>query len=247
MSGSSIKNRSITSTQRLKRDYLKILKDPVPYVSAHPLPDNILEWNYVIRGPEGTPYENGIYHGKLRFPADFPFKPPTILMLTPSGRFKCNTRLCLSISDFHPNTWNPTWSASTILTGLLSFMLEKNPTMGSIDTPDWKKRCLARESWAFNLNNNEFCQLFPELAEEARERIQKEQQQQSADALTSVSERVAGLRSSIGSTAAGLRAENGSLTGALTNIGVVIGFIAFVYTARYVLRALSAADHDPSS
>ena len=32
-------------------------------------------------------------------------------------------RLCLSISDYHPDTWNPAWSVSTILTGLLSFMV----------------------------------------------------------------------------------------------------------------------------
>lgn len=44
-------------------------------------------------------------------------------MITPTGRFKTNTRLCLSISDFHPDTWNPAWSVSTILTGLLSFMV----------------------------------------------------------------------------------------------------------------------------
>ena len=34
-------------------------------------------------------------------------------------------RLCLSISDFHPDTWNPAWSVSTILTGLLSFMVSE--------------------------------------------------------------------------------------------------------------------------
>lgn len=52
----------------------------------------------------------GFYHGKLIFPPDFPFKPPSIFMLTPSGRFQTNTRLCLSISDFHPDTWNPAWT-----------------------------------------------------------------------------------------------------------------------------------------
>ena len=36
-------------------------------------------------------------------------------------------RLCLSISDFHPDTWNPAWSVSTILTGLLSFMVSQKP------------------------------------------------------------------------------------------------------------------------
>lgn len=46
-------------------------------------------------------------------------------------------RLCLSITDFHPDTWNPAWSVSTILTGLLSFMVEKGPTLGSIETSEF--------------------------------------------------------------------------------------------------------------
>ena len=79
--------------------------------------------HYVVAGPENSPYEGGYYHGKLVFPPQYPFKPPSIYMITPNGRFKCNTRLCLSISDFHPDTWNPAWSVSTILTGLLSFMV----------------------------------------------------------------------------------------------------------------------------
>lgn len=78
-----------------------------------------------MTGPEATPYDGGYYHGKLMFPREFPFKPPAIYMITPSGRFKTNTRLCLSISDFHPDTWNPAWSVSTILTGLLSFMVSE--------------------------------------------------------------------------------------------------------------------------
>ncbi|XP_077510190.1 ubiquitin-conjugating enzyme E2 J2-like isoform X2 [Amblyomma americanum] len=162
-----------TAAQRLRQDYLRLVRDPVPYIIAHPLPSNILEWHYVVRGPENTPYEDGIYHGKLMFPAEFPFKPPSILMITPSGRFKCNTRLCLSISDFHPDSWNPAWSVATILTGLLSFMVEKNPTLGSIDTTDREKRQLARESLEFNLKDEVFCELFPDLVEEIKEQIQK--------------------------------------------------------------------------
>ena len=69
-------------------------------------------------GARGSPYEGGYFHGKLKFPPEYPLKPPSILMLTPSGRFKPNTRLCLSMSDFHPETWNPMWSVSTILMGL---------------------------------------------------------------------------------------------------------------------------------
>ena len=92
-------------------------QDPVPYIVAEPLPSNILEWRYVVTGPEDSLYRAGLYHGKLVFPSEFPFKPPSIFMITPNGRFKTDTRLCLSISDYHPDTWNPAWSVSTILTG----------------------------------------------------------------------------------------------------------------------------------
>ena len=121
-----------------------VTKDPVPYIVAEPLPSNLLEWHYVVRGPDDSPYRGGLYHGKLVFPSEFPFKPPSIYMSTPNGRFKTDTRLCLSISDYHPDTWNPAWSVSTILTGLLSFMLERSPTLGSIETSDWDKKQAAQ-------------------------------------------------------------------------------------------------------
>lgn len=44
MSSSSNKRAPTTATQRLKQDYLRIKKDPVPYICAEPLPSNILEW-----------------------------------------------------------------------------------------------------------------------------------------------------------------------------------------------------------
>lgn len=66
-------------------------------------------------GPPKTPYEGGKYHGLVRFPSEYPFKPPSIMMFTPSGRFQTSTRLCLSISDFHPESWNPLWSVSSIV------------------------------------------------------------------------------------------------------------------------------------
>lgn len=43
---STRKNNSATA--RLKQDYLRLKKDPVPYITAEPLPNNILEWHYVV-------------------------------------------------------------------------------------------------------------------------------------------------------------------------------------------------------
>ncbi|XP_065219347.1 ubiquitin-conjugating enzyme E2 J2-like [Planococcus citri] len=156
---------------RLKQDYICLKKDPIPYIEAEPLPSNILEWYYVVRGPENTPYEGGYYLGKLVFPREYPFKPPGIYMLTPNGRFETRMRLCLSISDYHPEDWNPAWNVSTILTGLLSFMLDKSPTVGSVECSDNKRRALATKSLSTNLLDSTFCDLFPELVKKIKSEL----------------------------------------------------------------------------
>ena len=66
------------------------------------------------------------------------------MMLTPNGRFNTNTRLCLSMSDFHPESWVPAWSVGTILNGVLSFMLESTPTVGSVEKSTAERQQAAR-------------------------------------------------------------------------------------------------------
>jgi len=154
------------ASRRLQRELAALAREPVPHIVARPLEDNILEWHYVIAAAADTPYAGGHYHGRLRFPADYPLRPPAVLMLTPSGRFKTNRRLCLSMSDFHPESWNPMWSVATILTGLYSFMLEDAPTLGSVDATAAQRRELAARSLAFNVRDDQFRRLFPELVAE---------------------------------------------------------------------------------
>ena len=78
---------------RLRKELQALLKEPLPNITAYPLDDDILEWHYMIRGPSGSPFHGGCYHGKLKFPTEYPFKPPAIYMLTPNGRFKPNQKL----------------------------------------------------------------------------------------------------------------------------------------------------------
>lgn len=136
------------ANKRLTREYANIQKDPPPYIVAHPSESNILEWHYILTGPPNTPYEGGQYWGSLVFPPDYPFAPPAIRMHTPSGRFRPSERLCLSISDFHPKSFNPAWSVSTILNGLLSFMNGEEMTAGSISaSPTERRYHAARSKW----------------------------------------------------------------------------------------------------
>uniref|UniRef100_A0A2I3HMT4 Ubiquitin-conjugating enzyme E2 J2 n=1 Tax=Nomascus leucogenys TaxID=61853 RepID=A0A2I3HMT4_NOMLE len=230
MSSTSNKRAPTTATQRLKQDYLRIKKDPVPYICAEPLPSNILEWHYVVRGPEMTPYEGGYYHGKLIFPREFPFKPPSIYMITPNGRFKCNTRLCLSITDFHPDTWNPAWSVSTILTGLLSFMVEKGPTLGSIETSDFteiKQKQKAQDE----LSSRPQTLPLPDVVPDGETHLVQNGIQLLNGHAPGAVPNLAGLQQA--------NRHHGLLGGALANLFVIVGFAAFAYTVKYVLRSIA--------
>ncbi|XXG95306.1 hypothetical protein Hte_001567 [Hypoxylon texense] len=138
------------ASKRLTREYKTISENPPPYISAHPSESNILEWHYIITGPEDTPYYGGQYWGTLIFPSNYPFAPPAIRMHTPSGRFQPSTRLCLSISDFHPRSFNPAWEVSTILIGLLSFMTSEEMTTGSVSATSHERRIFAARSRWWN-------------------------------------------------------------------------------------------------
>ena len=142
------------TNNRLLHEYKQALKrGPLDNFIALPEPENILEWHYCIFGLQDCPYEGGFYHGKLVFPADFPLKPPAILMLTPSGRFETHKRICTSFSDYHPEHWNPLWSVETILVGLISFMTTDDMTVGGVRSPEFLKREFASHSLTYNLKN----------------------------------------------------------------------------------------------
>ncbi|KAJ7280583.1 ubiquitin-conjugating enzyme/RWD-like protein [Mycena rebaudengoi] len=104
----------MASKAAYKRLYVSVQKEPPPFVWAAPDEMNILTCASAFRGPSDTPFAGGEYHGMLQFPPEYPFKPPGIKMFAPSGRFHPDKKICFSMSDFHPGTWNPAWSVATM-------------------------------------------------------------------------------------------------------------------------------------
>ncbi|XP_078740186.1 ubiquitin-conjugating enzyme E2 J1 [Lampetra fluviatilis] len=126
------------------------LREPTQHYFAQPLEDNLFEWHFSVRGPPDSDFEGGIYHGRIILPPEYPMRPPSIIMLTASGRFEVGKKICLSISGHHPETWQPSWSIRTALLALIGFMPTKGEgAIGSLDYSAEERRQLAKRSREF--------------------------------------------------------------------------------------------------
>ena len=157
-------NKKSAAIKRIFADLRELNDDPSDQYYAMPREDNIFDWHFTIRGPTETAFEGGIYHGRIILPLDYPMKPPNIMLLTPNGRFVVRQKICLSISAYHPESWNPAWGVRTMLEAIISFMPSKGEgAIGSLDyTPDERKR-LAAQSHAYECPD---CGLVKEVLEE---------------------------------------------------------------------------------
>jgi ubiquitin-conjugating enzyme E2 G2 len=91
------------ASKRLFQEYKHLTQDPPDGITAGPVEeDDLFVWEALIEGPEGTPYEGGIFPAELKFPKDYPLMPPTMKFLSdiwhPNGMccaapLYCMTRL----------------------------------------------------------------------------------------------------------------------------------------------------------
>ncbi|GFY74972.1 ubiquitin-conjugating enzyme E2 J1 [Trichonephila inaurata madagascariensis] len=145
----SLYNLRNPAVKRLMREADE-LKYPTEEYFAQPLEDNLFEWHFTLSGPPNTEFEGGIYHGRITLPPDYPMKPPSIILLTPNGRFETNKKVCLSISGHHPESWRPSWSIRTALLAIIGFLpTHGNGAIGSLDyTPEERKKlALKSQDW----------------------------------------------------------------------------------------------------
>ncbi|BBH02857.1 ubiquitin-conjugating enzyme 32 [Prunus dulcis] len=108
------------------------------------LESNPRDWQFAIRGPNGTEFEGGIYHGRIKIPEEYPDKPPIITLLTENGRFKTQTEI-----DYFDYFYK--WGPSKTVRNGLRRLIELLPTypdgaLGSVEYDKEERRVLAFKS-----------------------------------------------------------------------------------------------------
>jgi len=86
---------------RLHKELTEIMKNPHPCIDVYINDNDIYFWKVVIKGPEGTPYQNGTWLIYVQFPQTYPSVPPIIRFVTPIKHCNINNygRVCHSILD----------------------------------------------------------------------------------------------------------------------------------------------------
>ena len=116
----------MSTISRLNKELLELKNNPPANCSAGLVDDDIFHWMATIIGPEGSPYEGGVFKLKIDFPADYPFKAPRIVFIT--RIYHCNINssggICL---DILKDQWSPALTIGKVLLSICSLMNDPNP------------------------------------------------------------------------------------------------------------------------
>lgn len=115
----SLPKRIVKETQRL-------ISDPVQGITAVPHEDNLRYFDVQLAGPEGTPYEGGVFHLELFLPEDYPMAAPRVRFLTKIYHPNIDRlgRICLDVLKDH---WSPAMQIRTILLSVQALLSSPNP------------------------------------------------------------------------------------------------------------------------
>ncbi|SPO26887.1 probable UBC6 - E2 ubiquitin-conjugating enzyme [Ustilago trichophora] len=171
-------NKKSSAIKRILSEARELASDSSHLYTAAPLEDNIFEWHFTLRGPANTEFANGLYHGRILLPPEYPMRPPSLMLLTPNGRWELNKKICLTFTGFHEEMWQPAWGIRTALLGLQTFMTAKAEAavgIGALDFPVQARQKLARESrtWTCGVCDKTTLEMLPDPDPDADKKVEE--------------------------------------------------------------------------
>lgn len=116
----------MNTVKRLQKEFAQFQSENNQFISAR-LRDgtNIYEWDCYIKGPEGTPYEGGIFELGAVFTSEYPFKAPKLHFKTKvfHSNISENGEICV---DILKGQWSPAQSIMSVLISITSLLGDPN-------------------------------------------------------------------------------------------------------------------------
>ncbi|XP_041376583.1 uncharacterized protein LOC121389041 [Gigantopelta aegis] len=109
---------------RRLRSELKTLKsDPPEGIQATPLDRHCCHWQASITGPQGSPYEGGIFLLYLQIPQSYPMRPPKVRFITKMFHPNISRHGDVGLDSIHHN-WSLALTISKVLVSIQSLLTD---------------------------------------------------------------------------------------------------------------------------
>ena len=113
--------------RRLNQEITELQLNAVTNCSAGPEKDDLTHWKATIFGPEDTPYNGGVFYLDVKFPPEYPFKPPKIMFKTPIYHCNINRQGGICLDILKDSSWSPALTISKVLLSICSLLADPNP------------------------------------------------------------------------------------------------------------------------
>ena len=118
----------MSTSNRLIKEFSDLKKEKDVNFKLFPNEQNLHQWNGILNGPSGTPYQNEFFDIKCKIPVSYPISPPEIVFK--SKIFHPNIHsttgeICLDILKSH---WTPAWSLSLACQALIVLLANPEPS-----------------------------------------------------------------------------------------------------------------------
>ena len=117
----------MSALKRILRELNDFNKENHSNIWANPINESdLFNWEASILGPEDSPYEGGIFHLKIHFPTDYPFKPPHCVFITKIYHLNINYNGAISL-DILMDQFSANLTIEKTLLSISSLLTDPNP------------------------------------------------------------------------------------------------------------------------
>ena len=83
------------AAKQILEEFQELNYNPLPNIglSVGLVNNNIFEWQVGMFGPVDTPFKDGLFLLKIKFPDNYPLEPPEVCFLTPIYHLNVNPRV----------------------------------------------------------------------------------------------------------------------------------------------------------
>jgi ubiquitin-protein ligase len=97
-------------TQLMFGMFTKATAGPHEYLKFAMSPNDVNTWYILIENVKGEEdeFEGGQYLVRMKAPPNFPYAPPEFYFMTPNGLYDVEKKVCISIGEFHKDSYQAT-------------------------------------------------------------------------------------------------------------------------------------------